>query len=1440
MHKRARIDSLDGIRQWRDGRYLPDPQTGVLRRPGVATLRYSDGDATEDRLLTILRQAKDLSVLSDELRAAIVDWPTEYHLSPVRANLLRHLPIAPGETVLELGAGCGALTRWLGETGATIIAVEGSERRAAIARERCRDLANVSVVCDQIAGVDAPGADWVLLVGVLEYANAYHDGPGDGVDALLKHARHLVASGGALIVAIENQLGLKYFNGCSEDHLGVPYFGVSGLYRSDGPVTFGKGELDRRIESAGFASRECFLPFPDYKLPLVMLTQEALAEPALDVADLVSRASSRDYGGSTWRAFSEALAWAPLIRNGLLAEHANSFLIVARAQRAARRGPGIEALAWSYSSTRPSRYHVATTFVREGDGIVVRKKRLLAATTDSGSFAQEIADAPLLSGTLLSRTMLRHAEAGDEHALLRSALPWLDLLLAAAGKAANGAPEASPGMLPDNYVDAIPGNMIIDARGHAQAFDLEWRSLTPVAFEWVLLRGIALAMRGLVNSPLRGTRSVEDLAQALLALRDRQLSPQAPEICEAWETRFYTQVVEVGVPAQSPLPARRLREPLRGDLDGAMPALRQMHGELVLQRAERERLDADTVVLREMVAAERASHESSIAKLRSIDATAHSAATAMHGDIETLRATLAAEKAMHAENIEKLRELDARGHAASQEAARLQVACDDAGALLREVRAVHATDLDRLRERETELLQGKEALARALHDLEAERAIVARAERELASLREELASVTAIVSSIRGELAVSLAAREAVAGELAISMAARDAIAGELAISVAAREAAAGDLARARARIDAQVTELAWLHQERSTFGAKAGRQLTKLRNRWFPASTRRGRAVTLACQFAAAVVTEGLGGAMQRTFRFLRSRGPIPPGGDDMSPAGTRSAGPLPNGGTATPPELARWIAAHEPDDAQLAAQRASARQWQHRPLISFIIPVYKVPTNILAAALDSLAAQTYDHWEACVACAEPATSENWQLLCARAAQDARIRPLLLSSNDGISGNSNQSLAQARGEFVALLDHDDALSPSALHAIVDRLNRDPDLDFIYTDKDSIDESGQHRQYALFKPEFSPEMLCSVNYLTHLNVMRRAIVEAIGGWRPETDGAQDWDLFYRFTEHTSRIARVPGLHYHWRIIATSTATGLAAKPYAAAAQLRCQRDRLDRLRWNATALPDDECGFRILWTAPPEPNVELIVHADGAVPLRACLDSLRFARLDDVASIRVLASADCPDYTDAARDFEAVWGVRVRFEQSPAPLSDRLRAHALQAGPAIVVLVDARARFVAPEAVESVARWVAGATPIAWAAGLALAPGDVVREAGRVATPDGTSAPLFRGVPLRSWGWFGGPLWHRNSAAASPILFAVRRVDLAAVAPADGLPFTQWWTRACIAWRGNARRGLVVPYARAWLDVEVDSGPLAFDERFRDDPYFHPAFCSVSPLHLVP
>ena len=208
---------------------------GIWMRRGYGGIDYSDGDEVETRIASIVAAATDLSVLSVELRTHCTDWPSTYHLGSARANLLRPFEgMLRGSTVLEVGAGCGAITRYLGEAGASVLALEGSERRARVARARTRDLPNVNVVAERFEDFRSGHRfDCITLVGVLEYAHQF-SADLDAARVMLQRAAALLRPGGRLILAIENQLGLKYFAGAPEDHLGVPMRGVEGLYAEQG------------------------------------------------------------------------------------------------------------------------------------------------------------------------------------------------------------------------------------------------------------------------------------------------------------------------------------------------------------------------------------------------------------------------------------------------------------------------------------------------------------------------------------------------------------------------------------------------------------------------------------------------------------------------------------------------------------------------------------------------------------------------------------------------------------------------------------------------------------------------------------------------------------------------------------------------------------------------------------------------------------------------------------------------------------------------------------------------------------------------------------------------------------------------------------------------------------------------------------------------------
>ena len=259
-----------------------------------AGLDYSDGKVQERELGRILHEAPDRRWDAAGLAQNHNDWALEYHLSPLRANILRGLMLKNRKTVLEVGAGCGAITRYLGDQGFRVDAVEGSAARAQLAALRCHGLEDVSVVRANINDLILPAAtyDLVLFVGVLEYAARFWGDDSSAETAVKKMLSQAVASltpGGVILVAIENRIGAKYLCGFSEDHLGRPWAGVAGyptfLGGDAGIRTFDSKQWVNMLESMALKHR-FFYPLPDYKLPKALISEDAARAPgALAVAN---------------------------------------------------------------------------------------------------------------------------------------------------------------------------------------------------------------------------------------------------------------------------------------------------------------------------------------------------------------------------------------------------------------------------------------------------------------------------------------------------------------------------------------------------------------------------------------------------------------------------------------------------------------------------------------------------------------------------------------------------------------------------------------------------------------------------------------------------------------------------------------------------------------------------------------------------------------------------------------------------------------------------------------------------------------------------------------------------------------------------------------------------------------------------------------------------
>lgn len=222
---------------------------------------------------------------------------------------------------------------------------------------------------------------------------------------------------------------------------------------------------------------------------------------------------------------------------------------------------------------------------------------------------------------------------------------------------------------------------------------------------------------------------------------------------------------------------------------------------------------------------------------------------------------------------------------------------------------------------------------------------------------------------------------------------------------------------------------------------------------------------------------------------------------------------------------------------------------------LITVATPVYRVAEEHLRAAIASVRAQTYPHWELILfndASPEPHVKK---VLEEAASSDPRVRVVHSQQNLGIALASNEILKLARGEYVAFLDHDDLLSPRALELAARYLAQNPDVDWLFTDEDKIDERGRHSE-PCFKPGWSRHLLLTFNYVCHLRVVRRSMLERVGGHRAGFDGAQDYDLALRVLQDGGRFAHLPGVLYHWRTVGTSMARAAAAKPSAHTHALR--------------------------------------------------------------------------------------------------------------------------------------------------------------------------------------------------------------------------------------------------------------------------------------------
>ncbi|MBV8069191.1 MAG: glycosyltransferase [Acidobacteriaceae bacterium] len=303
------------------------------------------------------------------------------------------------------------------------------------------------------------------------------------------------------------------------------------------------------------------------------------------------------------------------------------------------------------------------------------------------------------------------------------------------------------------------------------------------------------------------------------------------------------------------------------------------------------------------------------------------------------------------------------------------------------------------------------------------------------------------------------------------------------------------------------------------------------------------------------------------------------------------------------------RWIHEFErPEDEIIELKLLSLA---YRPLISILMPVFNTDPTELRAAIESILNQSYSNWELCIADDCSSRADIREILEGFSAQDERIKVAFQQQRGGISRACNAAWELAKGDYVCFVDHDDTLAPHALAYVCEALNRDPEGDLLYSDEDKIDARGR-RFEPFFKPDWSPDLLLSENYICHLLVIRSELAAKVGRLNPDFDGSQDYDLILRATAQANRILHIPRVLYHWRASADSTASTIENKEYALEAAQRTLTSYCRQIGREISVEPGRVTGrWRIHYPIPENTRVSIIIAAGGKVDiLRTNLDSL--------------------------------------------------------------------------------------------------------------------------------------------------------------------------------------------------------------------------------------
>lgn len=505
--------------------------------------------------------------------------------------------------------------------------------------------------------------------------------------------------------------------------------------------------------------------------------------------------------------------------------------------------------------------------------------------------------------------------------------------------------------------------------------------------------------------------------------------------------------------------------------------------------------------------------------------------------------------------------------------------------------------------------------------------------------------------------------------------------------------------------------------------------------------------------------------------------------------------------------------LSADEVQDLHRVAQEMTAG-----PVISVLVPVYRTDLDGLRQMIDSVLGQIYPNWELCLADDCSRDERITRLLTQFEAEDPRIKVVHRQSNGHISAASNSALDVATGDWVAMLDHDDVLSPDALLRVAQYVEAHPDIEVVYSDEDKLSPDGA-RQDAFFKPDFSIELFRAQNYLNHLTVVRASSVRTVGGWRLGYEGSQDYDLLLRIIDHcgAERVGHIPRVLYHWRMAAGSTAVSADEKGYAYFAGVRALEDHLTRrrLRGHVEKTPAVPY-YRLRLDIPePAPRVTLIIPTrDRADTLALGVDSILLRTDYPNFEVLIVDNGSVESETTALFDrLRADSRVRVVAYDAPFNFSAINNFGVAQTDAPLVALVNNDVEVISPDWLTEMVSWTV--QPDVGCVGAKLYyPNNTIQHAGVILGIGGVAGHSHKHLPRRHQGYFSRLMLVQDMSAVTAACLLVRRsiyLDVGGLNEADlSVAFND--VDFCLKVRRAGYRNVFTPFAELYHYESVSRG----------------------------